>query len=36
VQGKKYTYGVNSFLKDENLAMFASWENEVQDIQTAQ
>ncbi|MDF2660678.1 MAG: extracellular solute-binding protein family 1 [Paenibacillus sp.] len=29
VQDKKYTYGVNSFLKDRNLAMFSSWENDL-------
>ena len=29
VQGKKYTYGVNSFLKDKTLAMYAGWENDV-------
>ncbi|RKN64431.1 hypothetical protein [Paenibacillus ginsengarvi] len=29
VQGTKYAYGVNSFIKDRNLAMFASWENDL-------
>jgi multiple sugar transport system substrate-binding protein len=29
VQGAKYAYGVNSFIKDRNLAMFSSWENDL-------
>lgn len=29
VQGTKYAYGVNAFTKDRNLAMFASWENDL-------